>query len=180
MSPDAGSPGLRRGIRSGNLGHCTAPLRRVLCTLWRRVCVRACFRAQSYSSGAARRRGIRVPGGCRVTREGWGGPPTPHLGHFQWAFRGRCSHPGTPACCRLSGLDHSPPQKETLCRGCLEANCWVDWQAAQMKEKPTRMSSLPPSLSPLLSGHQAPAPTHPASSAPLRPSRPRGPGTGAT
>lgn len=21
-------------------------------------------------------------------------------------------------------------QKEALCRGCLEANCWVDWRAA--------------------------------------------------
>lgn len=73
-------------------------------------------------------------------------------------------------------------------QGCLAANCWVDWRAAQMKEKPAR--TLPPLsvFSPLraLSRPQAPAPP---AQLPLPPEAPwadtaptlaGGPGMGAT
>lgn len=48
-------------------------------------------------------------------------------------------------------------------QGCLAANCWVDWRAAQMKEKPAR--TFPPSPSLPLSPFRALG--RPQASAPL-------------
>ena len=50
-------------------------------------------------------------------------------------------------------------------QGCLAANCWVDWQAAQMKEKSAR--TLPP-----LPFSPAPHPRAPGQSRDLRPQSP--------
>lgn len=89
---------------------------------------------------------------------------------------------GTPARQAVSlGWAIHLHRKRLFGRGCLEANCWVDWQAAQMKEKPTRMHH------PHYCRDIRASSPHPASLPPLRPSRqtrptpsfpgPGGPGT---
>lgn len=71
-------------------------------------------------------------------------------------------------------------------QGCLAANCWVDWRAAQMKEKPAR--TFPPSPLPLQGAGPTSGPSPPAQLplppeahwADAAPTLAGGPGTGAT